>query len=229
MRPRLLDLYSCAGGAAVGYQRAGFDVVGVDIARQPNYPFEHHVADAVEFVRAHGHEFDAIHASPPCQHYTTASATARKHHGADYPDLIDPTRDALAELNVPWVIENVPAARSRLRNPVKLCGSSFGLDLERHRFFEISGFDLMVPPCDHSWQTPRFRSLDARMVKAGRLARVVGVHGHCQYAGEFALRCAAMGIGWMTSDELAEAIPPAYTQLIGEALVAELTTRTMVA
>lgn len=221
-RPRLLDLFCCAGGASTGYHRAGFDVVGVDLAPQPNYPFEFHQADALEFARKHGREFDAIAASPPCQAYTTASGKARKHHGATYPDLIAPTRAALLAAGLPYVIENVEFARRHLVDPVRYCGSSFGLDVRRHRLFE-SNVELAAPPCDHGWQTPRFRSLDSRIVKRGGLASVVGVHGNCNYAGEFPLRCAAMGIDWMTNAELVEAIPPAYTEHIGAQLLAVLT------
>jgi DNA (cytosine-5)-methyltransferase 1 len=222
---KLLDLYSCAGGAAMGYHRAGFEVVGVDIAPQPHYPFEFHQGDAVEFLAEHGHEFDAIHASPPCQFATTVSATARKHHGASYANLIPATRAELQKLDAPWVIENVEAARPHLVNPVRYCASSFGLDLRRHRLFE-SNVTLTPPSCDHGWQTPRFRSLDSRIVKRGGLASVVGVHGNCNYAGEFPLRCAAMGIGWMTNAELVEAIPPAYAKHIGSQLLAHLASAT---
>ncbi len=220
MRPRLLDLFCCAGGAGVGYHRAGFEVVGVDIDPQPRYPFEFHQADALEFVQEHGHEFDAVHASPPCQAHSTVSGKAKKHHGAKYPDLIPSTRKALALFNMPTVIENVPTAP--LIDPMQLCGSSFGLDLRRHRIFE-SNVELVGKACDHSWQTPRFRSLDGRMVKAGRLASVIGVHGNINYAGEFPLRCKAMGIDWMSNAELVEAIPPAYTEYIGQQLIKHLT------
>lgn len=216
---RLLDLFSCAGGAGTGYHRAGFDVVGVDIAPQPRYPFEFHQADALEYLADHGREFDVIHASPPCQHYSTVSGTAKRHHGATFPDLIAPTRALLVELGVPYVIENV--INAPLIDPVRYCGSSFGLDLRRHRLFE-SNVDLVAPPCDHGWQTPRFRSLDGRMAKAGKLASVVGVHGNINYAGEFPLRCRAMGIDWMTNAELVEAIPPAFTEHIGAQLIERL-------
>jgi DNA (cytosine-5)-methyltransferase 1 len=210
---RLLDLFCCAGGAAMGYHRAGFEVVGVDLVAQPNYPYEFHQADAMTYPLE---GFDAIHASPPCQHYSTQTAQRNRH-----PDLIGPIRDRLLEWGGLYVIENVEGARRMLRDPVRLCGSSFGLDLRRHRYFE-SNIPLLVPGCDHSWQTPRFQSLDRSMVVAGRLATVVGVHGHINYVGEFPLRCAAMGIDWMTNEELVEAIPPAYTEWVGERLLAVL-------
>ena len=118
---RLLDLFCCAGGAGKGYVDAGFEVVGVDIDPQPNYPFEFHQADAIEFVSAHGHEFDAIHASPPCQ----AFSKTKTLHDNEHPDLIEPTREALIATGKPWVIENVVGAP--LINPIKLTGQHFGM------------------------------------------------------------------------------------------------------
>lgn len=112
MKPRLLDLYSCAGGCARGYADAGFDVTGVDINSQPRYPYPHIVADALEYVAAHGHEYDAIHASPPCQLYSKSTVMFRAA-GKEYPDLIGPTRDALIAVGRPWVIENVPGSPVR--------------------------------------------------------------------------------------------------------------------
>lgn len=219
-RPRLLDLFCGAGGASVGYRRAGFDVVGVDIHPQPNYPFPFVQEDAMGylqyFYRSPFDAFDAIHASPPCQGYSTQTADKSKHQR-----LIEPVRKLLDQTGLPYVIENVEGARKHLIDPARLCGSSFGLDLRRHRYFETNwGYE--GKPCDHAWQTPRFRSLDIKSVRSGRLASVVGVHGHLNYAGEFPLRCAAMGIDWMTNDELVESIPPAYTEHIGSALMAHL-------
>lgn len=213
-RPRLLDLFSNAGGATRGYQLAGFEVVGVDIDPQPDYcGDEFHQADALTFPLD---RFDAIHASPPCQGYSTQTADRSKHQR-----LIPQVRERLQAAGVPYVIENVEGARKELHNPFRLCGSSFGLDLRRHRYFE-SNVLIIAPPCDHSWQTPRFRSLDMSMVRAGRLASVVGVHGHINYPGEFELRCKAMGIDWMRNDNLVEAIPPAYTEHIGRQLMAAI-------
>jgi DNA (cytosine-5)-methyltransferase 1 len=219
-RPRLLDLFCCAGGAAMGYQRAGFEVVGVDIRPQPRYPFEFVQADVLGLSPGLLASFDAIHASPPCQNHSTVTGKSRAKH----PDLISPTRALLRSAGSPAILENVRGAP--LLHPVRLCGSSFGLDLERHRLFEGIGWDIAhVPPCDHHWQTPRFRSLEMKSVRAGRLARVVGVHGHINYAGEFPLRCAAMDIDWMTNEELVEAIPPAYTEFLGRQLLAEVRRR----
>ena len=219
-RPRLLDLFCGAGGAAMGYHRAGFEVVGIDIEPQPNYPFEFQQVDALEvlalFARFRGFSFRAVHASPPCQGYSTQTTDQSKHAR-----LIEPVRDLLRASGLPYVIENVEGARKHMIDPVRLCGSSFGLDLRRHRYFETN-WPLEPKPCDHSWQTPRFRSLDMSMVRKGRLASVVGVHGHINYEGEFPLRCKAMGIDWMTNEELVEAIPPAYTEHIGRQLMAHV-------
>lgn len=205
-RPRLLDLFCCAGGAAKGYHDAGFDVVGVDIEPQPDYPYEFHQADALT-VSLDG--FDAIHASPPCQSFT---AYRRKGHGVGdgYPDLIEPIRTRLERSGLPYVIENVAGAP--LRNAVMLCGSSFGLDVRRHRYFE-SNAPLTAPPCDHSWQTPRFPPATNRT----NLRRTVEV-GVWRIPLEVQQR--AMGIDWMPLRSLSEAIPPAYTEHIGRQLLA---------
>jgi DNA (cytosine-5)-methyltransferase 1 len=157
-----------------------------------------------------------VHASPPCQGYSTQTARPDRH-----PRLIGAVRQRLADAGVPYVIENVEGARSELQQPIRLCGSSFGLDVRRHRYFE-SNVELRGLPCAHDWQLPRFRSLDMSMVRRGRLASVVGVHGHINYPGEFELRCKAMGIDWMTNAELVEAIPPAYTRHVGEQLLSHL-------
>src|SRR5688500_15798892 len=170
MKPRLLDLFCGAGGAAMGYHRAGFEVMGVDINRQPHYPFEFIQADALWYLAAledkrHGltakDAFDVIHASPPCQLYSTVGKQAAKKHDITYPDLVGPTRELLVKSGLPYVIENVMGAP--LISPIRLCGSSFGLDIRRHRRFELGGFDiLLTPPCAHQWQKPRFRSMDKR-------------------------------------------------------------------
>src|SRR5690606_11269994 len=139
-RPRLLDTYSCGGGAGYGYHLAGFDVVGVDIDPQPNYPFEFIQASALDVLadREFVSQFDAIHASPPCQAYTPLNAYNKK----DYPDLVDETRELLEASGLPYVIENVPPAP--LRDPAILCGKTLGLPMYRHRAFETN-FPLPVP------------------------------------------------------------------------------------
>lgn len=210
-RPRLLDLFCGAGGAAVGYHRAGFDVVGVDIAPQPRYPFEFVQGDAFETLRCMirgDWQFDAIHASPVCKLWSAATpAWARQNH----PDQLTPCRALLQQLAVPWVIENVPGAP--MRADYNLCGCMFGLPkLRRERWFETSwhAFELR-PPCHHP---ERAVTVAGHGIPSGSwyLNRVDGY----EYSR---LARAAMGIGWMTRDELAQAIPPAYTEHIGRQLI----------
>lgn len=217
-RPRLLDLFSCAGGAGSGYHQAGFDVVGVDINPQPNYPFEHHVADAIEYVKEHGAEFDAIHASPPCQAHTTLTkGNVHRGIGTGHVDLIPATRAALEASGRPWVIENVTSAP--VRADITLCGLMFGLRVFRHRLFELGGWVVLQPhhPTHRGHRVAGWRHgvrYDGDMV---------AVYGDGGGKGTVAQWQAAMGIDW-TADrgELAEAIPPAYTRFIGEALLASL-------
>jgi len=159
MRPKILDLFCGAGGASMGYHLAGFEVVGVDIALQPNYPFEFHQADAMAFPLS---GFDAIHASPPCQAYTRMARGLLQSQGRakEHPRLIEPIRARLLESGLPYIIENVEGAP--LIRPIRLCGSSFGLDVQRHRLFEVlpSSVLMSVPsgavrPTNHSTRTGR--------------------------------------------------------------------------
>ena len=205
---------------------AGFHVTGVDHVPQPRYAGDRFIqADALEYLRDHGHEYeyDAIHASPPCQAFTDLRfmPTAREH-----PDLLTPTRDLLAQRGVPYVIENVESAPMRGAF-ITLCGTAFGLgtgdaELRRHRRFELGGFWLLAPPCRHS----RPRTIGVYGGHGRDRRRVVGVYG--QSGGRsartgtqgfsLAARREAMGIDWMTGIELSQAIPPAYTCLIGHQL-----------
>ncbi|WP_205124240.1 DNA cytosine methyltransferase [Tsukamurella conjunctivitidis] len=206
-RPRLLDLYCCAGGAAVGYHRAGFDIVGVDIDPQPNYPFTFVQADALKFLLESHSEFEAYHGSPPCQAFTNA----QRIQGNDHPDFITATRSALKLIGKPYVIENVPGAP--LDDPFVLCGAMFpGLKTYRHRLFE-SNIPIWTPRHpEHAVPTTKM----GRKPVAGQFMHVVGNFSGVQQARE------AMGIDWMTRDELREAIPPAYTEHIGRQLIAAL-------
>jgi DNA (cytosine-5)-methyltransferase 1 len=217
VRPRLLDLFCGAGGAAVGYHRAGFDVVGVDIKPQPHYPFEFHQADALTFPLD---GFDAIHASPPCQAYSVATARWGSERVASHPALIAQVRERLIASGLPYVIENVETARSHLRSPIRLCGTSFNLgsgrrELRRHRLFELGRFDvLLVPPCSH-----RLRPQTVTVVGgAGGKSRRDTRDG--QPFANTADRLAAMETPWMNGTEVVEAIPPAYTEWIGRQLLA---------
>lgn len=211
-RPRLLDLYCGAGGAAMGYHRAGFDVVGVDINPQPRYPFDFYQFDALNALldRWLLEGFDAIHASPPCQAYS-------QMHASSGPDMIGPTRRLLEATGLPYVIENVEGAP--LHDPILLCGSMFDLDVERHRLFEanwpLKDHDW---PCRHGIWAPRYDVHDhGRRYKS----KVVPVYGNG--GGKAAEHWpAAMGIDWMTRSELAEAIPPAYTAFVGTQLLEHL-------
>jgi C-5 cytosine-specific DNA methylase len=210
VRPRLLDLFCGAGGAAVGYHRAGFDVVGVDILPQPHYPFEFIQEDVTVFFRRDldYDGFAAIHASPPCQRWSSKTT-----NGDGHPDLITPLRPLLKATGLPYVIENVEGAP--LDNPIMLCGSSFGLGVERHRLFE-SNVPLMASPCAHGQQPKRYRLYDHGRWYLSRIVHVFGTGGgkgreHWQEA---------MGIDWTNdTDELREAIPPAYTELVGHQLL----------
>lgn len=201
----VLDTYGCQGGAAMGYWLAGFDVLSVDIAPQPRNPFAFIQADAVQFIAEHGHLFDLLHASPPCQRYTRA----QKIQGREHPDLIDPTRDALESTGRPWVIENVEGARRELRDPVMLCGAAFGLRTYRHRLFETSpGLDITPPP--HPEHAAPLAKM-GRPVGDGEFMQVVGNFSNVPLARSSAV----MGMPWASRDGLREAIPPAYTELIG--------------
>ncbi|WP_431907278.1 DNA methylase [Amycolatopsis thermoflava] len=218
-RPRLLDLYCCAGGAAVGYHRAGFEVVGVDIAPQPNYPFEFHQADAIDFVTAHGHEFDAVHASAPCQTHCTLTKGNRARPGwrDSHPDLVAPTREALIHTGRPFVMENVPTAP--LRRDVVLCGEMFDLAVIRHRVFELGGWTT-TPPA-HRKHRGRVAGMRHGQWFEGPYFAVYGEGGG---KGTIAQWQQAMGITWTgVRRELAEAIPPAYTHWIGTRLQYHIT------
>jgi DNA (cytosine-5)-methyltransferase 1 len=150
-KPKLLDLFCGAGGAAMGHARAGFDVVGVDINPQPHYPFAFIQFDVLKLDRRFLRWFDAIHASPPCQLYTRKSSTwgRERKHFIEHPDLIEPTRAMLAESGLPYVLENVMGAP--MRCDVMLCGTMFGLRIIKHRQFECN-FPVFAPgaKCDHS-------------------------------------------------------------------------------
>lgn len=214
---RLLDLFSCAGGAAMGYHRAGFTVVGVDIDPQPRYPFEFKQADALALSRDFLRSFDAIHASPPCQGYS-AMRHAPGAKGA--PMLIDRVRDILVASGRPWVIENVEEARWAMRDPITLCGSMFGLgadgyQLRRHRLFE-SNVSIAAPSeCAHTGPVIGVYGGHVRCRSAKH-----GGRGTVDFVGKDkpALARKAMGIEWATMGQMSEAIPPAYTEWIGLAL-----------
>lgn len=221
-RPRLLDLFCGAGGAAMGYHRAGFDVVGVDIAPQPHFPFDFIQADAIEYLSetlAVG--FDAIHASPPCQFYSRLR-TLPWLRERDYWESIPPTMAAVQAAGLPWCVENVESRASKmaLGTSWALCGTMFGLQWEdgrplyRHRLFSMSDFMLAPSHPKHDQVL-----VPGPLLKNwGRLNNGYVIGGH-----QNGLRAmGAMGIDWMTGNELSQAIPPAYTEWIGRQLLASL-------
>lgn len=209
---RLLDLYCGAGGAAYGYMLSGFHVTGVDIKPQPRYPFTFVQADALEYLAAHGHEFDVIHASPECQGY---SAVARMPWVHTRQQLIPYVRVALEATSKPYVIENVPGSQKHLRPSVILCGLSFGLHVLRHRHFETSHLLFGPPEC------PGHRGIrigeNGYVCVAGH-----GDSGRGRIPRDHRNKASwqhAMSIDWMTMEEMAQAIPPAYTEWIGRQLL----------
>lgn len=216
-RPRLLDLFCCAGGAARGYHDAGFDVVGVDIKPQPNYPFPFIQHDATTLDMRFVRSFDAIHASPPCQSYSPLGALSPHK---SYPDLLAPTRALLTASGLPWVIENVMTAPLIKERSIVLCGGMFGLRTYRHRRFETS-FPMVAP------EHPKHVALTATKQRKTRWAE----GWHVSITGDVGTYVGpeAMGIDWMTGNELCEAIPPAYTRWIGEQLLARVQSQRLAA
>lgn len=209
-RPRLLDLFCCEGGAAMGYHRAGFDVVGVDQYPQPLYPFEFVQADALSVVDMLPN-FDAVHASPPCQYWSTS--TASTGHPDDHPDLIRPVAAMLHTSGLPYVIENVIG--SPLRRDVMLCGTMFGLQVYRHRVFELGGwFTLSNMTCRHRPDVP---TIDVTGHAGGRQQTVRPGFPIKYYDADHARE--VMGMPWASGYGCTQAIPPAYTEWIGSQLL----------
>lgn len=201
---KALDLFCGAGGASMGLYQAGFEVVGVDFQYQPNYPCKFLEDDVFNLELEWIRKFDFVWASPPCQMFT-AYARNNEHVGK-YPDLIGDVRKLLKNAEVWWVIENVPGAS--LRNYIKLCGSSFGLDIRRHRIFE-SNFWIQPVRCRHGWQKPRFPCATNRNYL--RKTVEIGV-----WRIPLETQRKAMGMDWMNRLELSQAVPPAYSKYIGE-------------
>jgi len=233
MTPKLLDLFSGAGGATKGYQKAGFYVVGVDIKPQPHYcGDEFYQADALTFPLE---GFDAYHASPPCQKFSTMTNGRWQDRLSNHPDLIIPTRERLKATRKPYVIENVEGAAKYLINPIKLCGTMFGLQtkegnqLRRHRYFECSNFFIITMSCNHN-KGSAIGVYGGGQHPLRRKPATIGVWGHAggssnrdgliQFGTD--ARREAMGIDWMSGKELSEAIPPAYTEYIGKYLIKEV-------
>lgn len=211
MKPRLLDLFCGAGGAGMGYHRAGFDVVGIDLHPQPNYPFPFLQADALQALDAgFWRSFDAIHASPPCQRFSALNRAVGNQDTHD--DLLTPTRELLLETGLLYVIENVEGARRIMREPAMICGASVGLEVVRHRLFETN-WTLFVPPCSHK---PGGATDGTYVMFGGRSPRDPGRRVPVR-ASEREWRDAA-GLEFMPIRDARQAIPPAYTELIGHQL-----------
>lgn len=219
-KPRLLDLYCCAGGAGKGYADAGFEVIGVDIDDQPRYPFTFVQMDALWYLRQYlrnswWERFDAIHASPPCQKHSALTKGTNK--GREYGDFLAETRELLVNLGLPWVIENVAGAP--MRKDLRLCGEMFGLGVIRHRFFEFGG-GLTAPRIEHPEHRGRVAGMRHGVWYEGPYFAVYGEGGG---KGTVAQWQQAMGIDWTSvRREIAEALPPAYTRFIGDHMRKEL-------
>jgi DNA (cytosine-5)-methyltransferase 1 len=214
---KALDLFCKAGGASMGLHRAGFEVTGVDIEPQPNYPFRFVQADWCDpMILRNFHEYDLIWASPPCQRYTPGAA--KWGTSMNHPHLIPEVRTRLFNSAVPYVIENVASARRHLRYPIMLCGTQFGLGVFRHRLFETSFISITAQP-HHQPHGGR--------IGDGKYHTVTGHAGGSSKRdgwknGSTAEWRIAMGIDWMTGSELAEAIPPAYSEWIGRHLIGDI-------
>ncbi|MGW1138588.1 DNA methylase [Streptomyces zhihengii] len=223
-RPLLLDLFSCAGGAGMGYRRAGFDVVGVDIAPRPNYPFTFHQGDALAYLAAlitsgKIRRFAAVHASPPCQAgcALTVGTNASQGWGGTHLDLVPPTRTLLEQTGLPYVIEQ-PNGRAEIRKDLWLCGEMFSLGVLRHRNFELGGWTIEQPA--HPKHRGRVRGYRHGRFYDGPYVAAYGSGGGKATVPEMQQ---AMGIGWTdVREELTEAIPPAFSEHIGRALHATL-------
>lgn len=217
---KLLDLFCGAGGAAMGYHHAGFEVVGVDIKSQKNYPFKFMQGDAMHMI---GNamavaDYDLIHVSPPCQGYSVTRHT----HSKEYPDLLPSLRQQLQHAGVPWVIENVVGAP--MPDAVTFCGASFGLSawdetsgqelwLKRHRLFETS-FPLTPPLCN-------CKGKKIGGVYGGGASNRNPKSNRVGYTPPISVRRELMGIDWMSGQSLNQAVPPAYTEYIGKAFIAQ--------
>jgi DNA (cytosine-5)-methyltransferase 1 len=232
-KPRLLDLFCGAGGAAMGYSRAGFEVVGVDIAPQPHYPFEFYQGDALAALDPDDDfyfdvdQFDAIHASPPCQAYTEANNRWRGQdgHADSHPYLIEPVRTLLRSSGLPYVIENVQGAKSAMEVSIVLHGGMFGLHVIRRRLFESNLAllqPLMAEPTD--FVAVYGDAPDGRRVSPRKYLLEDGVERVFFRKAAKGLKEAqdAMGMDWADWHGTKEAIPPAYTEFIGRQLLDQL-------
>jgi DNA (cytosine-5)-methyltransferase 1 len=207
-KPRLLELYSCQGGAAAGYALAGFDVTCVDLFPQPRNPFRFYQDNAIEYVKKYGHAYDVITGGPPCQRYSKAQRIQNREH----PDLIADTREVMRATGKPYVIENVEDAAPELSDPILLCGQSFGLRTYRHRLFESN---VIIRQPEH----------EVHRHPTVKMGRALGPRDYYHAVGNFSgveLVRSDMGVPWMDRDGIRECIPPAYAKFIGLQLIKEL-------
>ena len=208
---RALDLFCCAGGAAMGLHRAGFEVYGCDIRPQPRYPFRFIQADALR-PPFRLQDFDLIWASPPCQAYSR-SAHAERARGRVYPDLVTATREMIDASGVPWIMENVPGAP--IRADVILDGTMFGLKVIRERWFELGGWFTLGPT---SRKRPGLLKAGYSCVVGSGRPSGMPVEANAWQTIDAVKR--AMGIDWMNRREISQAIPPAYSQFLAERFLA---------
>lgn len=214
--PWLLDLFCCQGGAANGYQRAGWRVFGIDLEPQPNYPYHFEQANALDYLKGlidcvTWPQFDAIHASPPCQ-FATVYGNNAAHVKDDHPNLIPATRELLEAIGLPYVIENVEGARGHLIDPVRICGTGLGVRVRRHRYFETN-WALEGVPCDHGRFTDRIFPGSSNRPN-GRTVMNVG-----EYRVPLATQREVMEMPWADLYGISQAVPPAYTEHIGTQLI----------
>jgi hypothetical protein len=220
---RILDAFCRKGGSSAGYVAAGFHVTGVDIEDHSRGYAGHEFVqgDAIGFIKEHGHEFDAIHAGPPCQRDCALTAGTNAHRAGLHVSLLAPTRDALDATGVPYVIEQ-PQGKAVMRKDLLLCGLQFGLKVFRHRQFELGGW-AATSPRHPSHQGHRVAGWRHGVRYEGDMVAVYGDGGG---KGSVADWQRAMGIDWMSDKkDLAEAIPPAYTEWVGRQLLDRLAGR----
>ena len=213
MKPKLLDLFCGAGGASMGYYKAGFEVEGVDIKPQPHYPFKFYQTDALEFPLE---GYDAYHASPPCQDYSVSKNLSPVDKSVKYPRLISPIRERLMSTGKPYVIENVVG--SELTDYITLDGTMFGLEMLRTRCFELHGFEILMLP-------GKYNSTRG-WVKRGKFVGFISHQGKFYNGKGYELERTkpddirkALKIDWIRGRQLTESIPPAYTEYIGKYLI----------
>jgi len=211
MNPKALDLFCCAGGAARGMQLAGYHVTGVDSRPQPRYCGDAFLQDdAMAWLNGKRDplsSFDLIWASPPCQRYSQLTPKDRR---SEHPDLLPEVLNILRNQNIPYIVENVDGTQIYMRNPIMLCGTMFGLNIWRHRWFEvgnIGSYFFLTPPCAHDGH-PILVSGRGMLGVARGMKRSSGT--------SVATRATAIGIDWMVGKELDQAIPPVYARFIAE-------------